>query len=82
MDIEFDAHILHALQAGPRPRPGQPPELFALLSHGQYEFLNWIIILGSLAGPGVRGEVLAYEPLQASGGGWTVVNMVLADAAP
>jgi aromatic ring-opening dioxygenase catalytic subunit (LigB family) len=80
VDVEFDSHILHALQAG-RGLDLASLEPFALLSHGQYEFLNWIIML-SLAGPGVRGEVLAYEPLQASGGGWTVVNMVLADAAP
>ena len=37
-------------------------------------FLNWLIVLGAL-GPGVRAEVYAYEPLEASGGGWTVVNM-------
>jgi hypothetical protein len=33
-------------------------------------------MLGAV-GRGVRGEVLAYEPLAASGGGWTVVNMQL-----
>jgi hypothetical protein len=31
----------------------------------------------ALVGPGVRGEVFAYEPMQASGGGWAVVNMTL-----
>jgi hypothetical protein len=30
-----------------------------------------------IAGPGVRGEVYAYEPMEASGGGWTVVHMDL-----
>jgi aromatic ring-opening dioxygenase catalytic subunit (LigB family) len=75
VDIEFDAHILQALQAG-RGLELASLEPFPLLSHGQYEFLNWIIML-SLAGPGVRGDVYAYEPMEASGGGWTVVNMLL-----
>lgn len=75
VDVEFDTHILTALQQG-RGLELANLEPFALLSHGQYEFLNWLIML-ALAGPGVRGEVFAYEPLQASGGGWTVVNMVL-----
>lgn len=75
VDIEFDTHILTALQEG-RGLELANLEPFALLSHGQYEFLNWLIML-ALAGPGVRGEVFAYEPMQASGGGWTVVNMVL-----
>jgi aromatic ring-opening dioxygenase catalytic subunit (LigB family) len=79
VDVEFDTHILHALQAG-RGLDLANLEPFALLSHGQYEFLNWIIML-ALAGPGVRGEVYAYEPMQASGGGWTVVNMVLPELA-
>jgi aromatic ring-opening dioxygenase catalytic subunit (LigB family) len=79
VDVEFDSHILHALQAG-RGLELASLEPFALLSHGQYEFLNWIIML-SMAGPGVRGEVLAYEPLEASGGGWTVINMLLPGAA-
>lgn len=79
VDVEFDTHILHALQAG-RGLDLANLEPFALLSHGQYEFLNWLIML-ALAGPGVRGEVYAYEPLQASGGGWTVVNMVLPQQA-
>lgn len=75
VDVEFDTHILTALQEG-RGLELANLEPFALLSHGQYEFLNWLIML-ALAGPGVRGEVFAYEPMQASGGGWTVVNMVL-----
>jgi aromatic ring-opening dioxygenase catalytic subunit (LigB family) len=79
VDVEFDTHILHALQEG-RGLDLANLEPFALLSHGQYEFLNWIIML-ALAGPGVRGEVYAYEPMRASGGGWTVVNMLLQDPA-
>ena len=75
VDVEFDTHILHALAEG-RGLDLASLEPFALLSHGQYEFLNWLIML-ALAGPGVRGEVYAYEPLKASGGGWTVVNMDL-----
>jgi aromatic ring-opening dioxygenase catalytic subunit (LigB family) len=77
VDVEFDSHILHALQEGKGLELANL-EPFALLSHGQYEFLNWLIML-ALAGPGIRGEVFAYEPLKASGGGWTVVNMVLPD---
>lgn len=77
VDVEFDTHILTALQEG-RGLELANLEPFALLSHGQYEFLNWLIML-ALAGPGVRGEVYAYEPMEASGGGWTVVNMVLPD---
>lgn len=79
VDIEFDTHILHALADG-RGLDLANLEPFALLSHGQYEFLNWLIML-ALAGPGVRGEVYAYEPLKASGGGWTVVNMLLPEQA-
>lgn len=75
VDVEFDSHILEALQRG-RGLDLANLEPYALLGHGQYEFLNWIVML-SLVGPGVKGEVLAYEPLQASGGGWTVVNMTL-----
>lgn len=78
VDVEFDTHILHALREG-RALDLASLEPFALLSHGQYEFLNWLIML-ALAGPGVRGDVYAYEPLQASGGGWTVVNMLLPEA--
>lgn len=75
VDVEFDTHILHALREG-RALDLANLEPFALLSHGQYEFLNWLIML-ALAGPGVRGDVYAYEPMKASGGGWTVVNMEL-----
>ena len=80
VDVEFDTHILHALRDG-RGLDLANLEPFALLSHGQYEFLNWLIML-ALAGPGVRGEVYAYEPLRASGGGWTVVNMRLPEPEP
>lgn len=75
IDVEFDTYILEMLQAG-HGLDIANLEPFALLSHGQYEFLNWIIML-SLVGEGVCGEVLAYEPMTASGGGWTVVNMLL-----
>ncbi|WP_116202694.1 protocatechuate 3,4-dioxygenase [Amycolatopsis circi] len=77
VDVEFDTHILRALQEG-RGLELADLEPFALLSHGQYEFLNWLIML-ALAGPGIRGEVFAYEPMEASGGGWTVANMLLPD---
>ncbi len=75
VDIEFDTYVLELLQAGRGLDLGNL-EPYALLDHGQYEFLNWLIMLG-LVGPGVRGEVYAYEPMEASGGGWTVVNMLL-----
>jgi protocatechuate 4,5-dioxygenase beta chain len=52
-------------------------EPLPLLEHGQYEFLNWLILLG-IVGNGIRGEVYAYEALAASGGGWAVVNLPLA----
>jgi hypothetical protein len=29
----------------------------------------------------VRGDVYAYEPMKASGGGWTVVSMQLPEVA-
>jgi hypothetical protein len=38
--------------------------------------MNWLIMLGAV-GPGVRAEILAYEPMQASGGGWAVADMQL-----
>ncbi|MEV7005070.1 hypothetical protein [Streptosporangium sp. NPDC051022] len=75
VDVEFDTYVLEMLQAGRGCDLGNL-EPYALLDHGQYEFLNWLIMLG-LTGPGVRGEVLAYEPMEASGGGWTVVDMLL-----
>jgi aromatic ring-opening dioxygenase catalytic subunit (LigB family) len=75
IDVEFDTYILEMLQAG-HALDLANLEPYPLLEHGQYEFLNWIIML-SLVGEGVRGEVLAYEPMQASGGGWTVVHMTL-----
>jgi hypothetical protein len=34
-----------------------------------------------LVGPGVCADVLAYEPMEASGGGWTVVNLRLDQTA-
>lgn len=75
VDIEFDSYILEMLQAGRGLDLGNL-EPYALLDHGQYEFLNWLIMLG-LVGPGVRADVHAYEPMEASGGGWTVVNLPL-----
>lgn len=75
VDPEFDTYILQMLQAGRGLDLGSF-EPYPLLDHGQYEFMNWLIMLG-IAGPGVRGEVYAYEPMEASGGGWTVVRMDL-----
>lgn len=75
VDVEFDRYILDLLQAG-QGLSLSNLEPYALLSHGQYEILNWIIMLGAV-GPGVRGEVHAYEPMSASGGGWAVANMQL-----
>ncbi|MFI0350011.1 hypothetical protein [Actinomadura sp. 9N407] len=79
VDVEFDTYVLEMLQAGRGCDLGNL-EPYALLDHGQYEFLNWLIMLG-LTGPGVRGEVLAYEPMEASGGGWTVVDLPLPEPA-
>jgi len=42
--------------------------------------MNWLIMLG-VVGAGVRGEVYAYEPMKASGGGWAVLNMLLPASA-
>lgn len=78
VDVEFDTYILNLLQAG-RGLDLCSLEPFPLLEHGQYEIPNWMIMLG-LIGPSVRGNVYAYEPMEASGGGWTVVNMDLARA--
>lgn len=78
VDVEFDTYLLQTIQAG-RGSDLSQLEPYALLDHGQYEFLNWLIMLG-LVGPGVRGNVYAYEPMQASGGGWAVVSMDLAEA--
>jgi aromatic ring-opening dioxygenase catalytic subunit (LigB family) len=80
VDVEFDSYILDMLKAG-RGISLADLEPYPLLDHGQYEILNWLIMLGAV-GPGVRGEVFAYEPMQASGGGWTVVNMMLPGRAP
>ena len=78
VDVEFDTYLLQMMQAG-RGSDLSQLEPYALLDHGQYEFLNWLIMLG-LVGPGVRGDVYAYEPMQASGGGWAVVYMDLDEA--
>ncbi|MEV4950867.1 hypothetical protein [Paenarthrobacter nitroguajacolicus] len=78
VDPEFDTYILQMLQAGRGLDLGSF-EPYPLLDHGQYEFMNWLIMLG-IAGPGVRGDVYAYEPMEASGGGWTVVRMDLEGA--
>ncbi|MEZ5149664.1 DODA-type extradiol aromatic ring-opening family dioxygenase [Rhodococcus zopfii] len=75
VDVEFDTYLLTLIETG-RGLDMCSLEPFPLLEHGQYELMNWMIMLG-LVGPGVRGEVYAYEPLEASGGGWTVVNMDL-----
>jgi aromatic ring-opening dioxygenase catalytic subunit (LigB family) len=80
VDEEFDTYVLEMLRAGKGIELGNL-EPYALLDHGQYEFLNWLIMLG-LIGAGVRGEVYAYEPMTASGGGWTVVNMLLPERQP
>lgn len=80
VDTEFDTYVLDMLRAGKGVELGNL-EPYALLDHGQYEFPNWLIMLG-LVGGGVRGEVYAYEPMQASGGGWTVVNMLLPQRQP
>ncbi|MEU6749212.1 hypothetical protein ABZ914_23580 [Spirillospora sp. NPDC046719] len=79
VDVEFDTYILEMLQAGRGNDLGNL-EPYPLLDHGQYEFLNWLIMLG-LVGPGVPAEVLAYEPMEASGGGWTVVDLPLPERA-
>ncbi len=73
VDVEFDSYLLAMLQAG-RGNDIANLEPYPLLDHGQYEFPNWMIMLG-LVGDGVRGEVYTYEPMEASGGGWTVVRM-------
>ncbi|TSD40263.1 protocatechuate 3,4-dioxygenase [Rhodococcus sp. KBS0724] len=79
VDVEFDTYILKLLETG-RGLDLCSLEPYPLLEHGQYEIMNWMIMLGVL-GPGVRGDVYTYEPMEASGGGWTVVNMDLARAA-
>lgn len=77
-DEPFDTYILDMIAAG-RGIDLAKLEPFPLLEHGQYEFMNWLIMFG-LVGPGVRGDVYAYEPMQASGGGWAVVSMQLQGA--
>ena len=77
VDVEFDTYVLNLLGAG-RGLDLARLEPYPLLDHGQYEILNWILMLG-VVGDGVRGDVYAYEPMTASGGGWTVVNMLLDD---
>ncbi|MGW1814979.1 DODA-type extradiol aromatic ring-opening family dioxygenase [Streptomyces sp. NPDC002125] len=78
-DVDFDTYLLEMLKAG-RGTDIANLEPYALLDHGQYEFPNWLIMLGMI-GPGVRGNVYAYEPMDASGGGWAVVNMMLPESA-
>lgn len=75
VDAEFDHYVLDMLRAGRGLDLGSL-EPYPLLDHGQYEFMNWLIMLG-IVGPGVRGDVYSYEPMVASGGGWTVVRMEL-----
>lgn len=78
VDTAFDTYVLDMLRAGRGLDLGSI-EPYPLLDHGQYEFMNWLIMLG-IVGPGVRGDVYAYEPMEASGGGWTVVRMDLQTA--
>ncbi|MFI6314613.1 protocatechuate 3,4-dioxygenase [Nocardia fusca] len=78
VDVEFDTYILKLLETG-RGLDLCSLEPYPLLAHGQYEIQNWMIMLG-LIGPGVHGDVYTYEPMEASGGGWTVVAMDLARA--
>lgn len=80
VDQEFDTYVLEMLRAGRGLDLGSL-EPYPLLDHGQYEFMNWLIMLG-IVGPGVRGDVYAYEPMEASGGGWTVVRMDFMPIAP
>lgn len=75
VDVEFDNYLLDMLRSGRGTEIGDL-EPYPLLDHGQYEFGNWLIMLGAV-GPGVTAEVLAYEPMTASGGGWAVVDMQL-----
>jgi aromatic ring-opening dioxygenase catalytic subunit (LigB family) len=75
VDTQFDQFILDLMQAG-RGLDLSNLEPYPLLDHGQYEFLNWIIMLAT-AGGGLKGLVYAYEPMQRSGGGWAVVNLPL-----
>jgi aromatic ring-opening dioxygenase catalytic subunit (LigB family) len=75
IDNEFDTYLLEMIRAG-RGADIANLEPLPLLEHGQYEFLNWLVMLG-LIGNGIRGEIYAYEALKASGGGWAVVNMPL-----
>ncbi|WP_177341003.1 protocatechuate 3,4-dioxygenase [Comamonas thiooxydans] len=74
VDLEFDRYILDLLEYGQGLSLANL-EPYALLSHGQYELLNWIIMLGAV-GPGVKAQTYAYEPMTASGGGWTVARML------
>lgn len=73
VDTAFDGFILDLIKAG-RGLDLSNFEPYPLLDHGQYEILNWVIMLAVL-GAGVKGEVYAYEPMKASGGGWAVANM-------
>jgi aromatic ring-opening dioxygenase catalytic subunit (LigB family) len=79
VDTEFDKYILSLLRLG-RGLDLANLEPYPLLDHGQYEILNWIIMLGAV-GAAVPGEVYAYEAMKASGGGWSVVNMRLGAGA-
>ncbi|EOM75105.1 protocatechuate 3,4-dioxygenase [Rhodococcus rhodnii] len=78
VDTEYDTYLLELMRTG-RGLDMCSLEPFPLLEHGQYEIMNWMIMLGA-AGPAVHGSVYAYEPMEASGGGWTVVNMDLDEA--
>ena len=49
VDVEFDTYVLDMLRAGRGLDLGSL-EPYPLLDHGQYEFLNWLIMLG-IVGP-------------------------------
>lgn len=78
VDTAFDGFLLSLLKAGRGLEIGSF-EPYPLLDHGQYEILNWVIML-AVVGDGARADIYAYEPMEASGGGWTVAHMKL-DAA-
>jgi protocatechuate 4,5-dioxygenase beta chain len=73
IDVKFDEYVLSMVRAG---RGWSLADLdpYLLLEHGQYELPNWLIMMGAI-GPGVRGDVYAYEATPGSGTGWTVACM-------
>jgi aromatic ring-opening dioxygenase catalytic subunit (LigB family) len=75
VDTAFDSFLLSLLKAG-RGLEISNFEPYPLLDHGQYEILNWVIML-AVVGEGSKADIYAYEPMEASGGGWTVAHMNL-----